>query len=43
VPEEIEARKERDIHHLTPQFPITVQKYYLDSISRTDGALNGSN
>jgi hypothetical protein len=29
--------------HFTPQFTMGIHKYYIDSISRTDGAIIGRN
>jgi hypothetical protein len=44
VSEETEAKKrERETDHITPSFLIVVQKYYIDSVSRTDGAIIGRN
>jgi hypothetical protein len=33
----------RDADHLTTEFLIIVQKYHIDSISRTDGVMIGRN
>jgi hypothetical protein len=38
-----QRRGRRDADHLIPQFMTVIQKYYLDSISRTDDAVIGRN